>query len=981
MRIGTRISFGFAGVLALTGLVGGIGWTGLHGYDRGVADARLMTNLAHEASNVQIQFAVFERDGDQASLQATAGMLAKLIDHIGNTIPQASSEVATALRNIDAELKAYQATMAAYDRLHATMKLRQAHMQEVAERIRAIAADVNAGNEKLHQASVRELENVDVAQQTRRELRDQASLLIQNMLQARQGETVYRWQREPQAKAATLAAMKEIFLISVRMRKLAAGTNDETPVAKLAQSVNRYRKAFGDVFAAVEDGASSATADRGLDNVSKQMRVFVNTIAARQEAAYQHVATKALVARAAVGRAVQARADAQALVSQTANLQLAQGSFAAAPTADAAGRVAEALALAKATAARLSGSMTAESQAAAGLEGLLPAYEEAFAAYRQAVAGQIDARRRMSAAQANVVAICDAAIAEATSAMQALHRFGVTAIILCVLGALGAGTVISMVTARSITRPLRGLTHSVARLAKGDPAAVIPALERADELGDMARSMEVIRETGTAAVRAQETLENAGAAMIMVDPDGQITHANRAFKRLVETARNDVGAELSGFTAETIEGLALERFHNLPQLQPISLMALTSETSCLLAAAGRTFELQLNPVFSDGGGRLGTVIEWWDQSQRLQVERDVEAMINAAATGQFGQRLATAGLDGFLLVLSDSINRLVAAVDLGIKECVAMMAALATGDLTCAMRGDHHGAFGRLQDDSAAMQLALTGIVRRIHEASEALRQAADEIASGSTDLASRTDAQASFLRETAASMANVANMVKQNTAGAEKANDIAVSARSSANAGDALVGRAVAAMARIQTSSTRVTEIVDVIDDIAFQTNLLALNAAVEAARAGETGKGFAVVASEVRSLAQRSATASKQISELIAATVQEIGDGVDLVREVGDGLGSIRSAVNALADLVADIAAASQDQARRLAEVSEAVSSMDQVTQQNAALVEQTSASVRSQVDQVNQLKELLGFFRLGAEPNPTTKRAEDKGLRLAS
>jgi methyl-accepting chemotaxis protein len=257
------------------------------------------------------------------------------------------------------------------------------------------------------------------------------------------------------------------------------------------------------------------------------------------------------------------------------------------------------------------------------------------------------------------------------------------------------------------------------------------------------------------------------------------------------------------------------------------------------------------------------------------------------------------------------------------------------------------------------MRAELSSIVTNIRQASNLLSAAAAEIASGTSDLASRTEAQSASIVKTSASMIDLTKTVQRNTESAQEANRIASATRSAANSGHQLVSKAVDAMGGIQTSATKITNIVDMIDEIAFQTNLLALNAAVEAARAGEAGKGFAVVASEVRTLAQRSAEASKEISHLIDGTVGEIGNGVNLVQQVGGGLEKIVTSVNDLADLVSEITTASQDQAAWLTDMSRAVSEMGSMTDQNTALVEETMAAVQSQGQQVDELHRLVNFF----------------------
>jgi methyl-accepting chemotaxis protein len=259
-------------------------------------------------------------------------------------------------------------------------------------------------------------------------------------------------------------------------------------------------------------------------------------------------------------------------------------------------------------------------------------------------------------------------------------------------------------------------------------------------------------------------------------------------------------------------------------------------------------------------------------------------------------------------------------------------------------------------------------IVGSIMNSADSVAVSASEISAGSVDLSSRTEQQASSLEETAASMEQITGAVKQNTENASNANKLAANARDVADNGGKVVSDAVSAMATIETSSQKISDIISVIDEIAFQTNLLALNAAVEAARAGEAGKGFAVVASEVRALAGRSSSASKEIKALINESVTQVKGGTELVNKAGSTLKEIVSSVKQVADIVSEIAEASKEQSAGVDEINSAIAQMDQVTQQNAALVEQSTAAVKSLVSQANDLKKLIEFFKVNERKNST-------------
>ena len=283
--------------------------------------------------------------------------------------------------------------------------------------------------------------------------------------------------------------------------------------------------------------------------------------------------------------------------------------------------------------------------------------------------------------------------------------------------------------------------------------------------------------------------------------------------------------------------------------------------------------------------------------------------------------------------------------------------------------------FGQLLEALKAMDGQISHTVRRIRTSTESVTVASREIASGNTDLSARTEQQAASLEETAASMTQLTETVKQNADNAQQANTLATKATDMADAGNDAVQGMVETIGRISGSSTKISEITGVIEGIAFQTNILALNAAVEAARAGEQGRGFAVVASEVRSLAQRSATAAKEIKELIDSSVAMIQDGERQAGEVRMSMGDVKQAIKQVSDIVGEIAAASEEQRRGIEQVNQAVVQMDDVTQQNAALVEQAAAAAQSLEEQANSLTGAVSAFVLDDTGSPTSQMVGPK------
>ncbi|QBE66410.1 methyl-accepting chemotaxis protein [Pseudoduganella lutea] len=296
-----------------------------------------------------------------------------------------------------------------------------------------------------------------------------------------------------------------------------------------------------------------------------------------------------------------------------------------------------------------------------------------------------------------------------------------------------------------------------------------------------------------------------------------------------------------------------------------------------------------------------------------------------------------------------------------VAEAVRIAETVAGGDLTAQIVTTRQDEMGRLLGALGGMTAALTGTVRTVRDSTDAINTAAAEIASGNMDLSNRTEQQAASLEETASSMEELTSTVQQNADNARQANQLVVSAASHANEGGQVVSQVVETMGSIKESSSKIVDIIGVIDGIAFQTNILALNAAVEAARAGEQGRGFAVVASEVRNLAQRSASAAREIKELIYDSVEKVDAGSRLVDQAGTTMERIVTSVKQVADIMNEIASASQEQSSGIAQVNTTITTMDSATQQNAALVEEAAAAAASMRDQAQLLATAISVFRI--------------------
>ena len=385
-------------------------------------------------------------------------------------------------------------------------------------------------------------------------------------------------------------------------------------------------------------------------------------------------------------------------------------------------------------------------------------------------------------------------------------------------------------------------------------------------------------------------------------------------------------------------------------------------TAELLAALGKddvdgVFKLAANSLYPS----IDPLAEVVDKLALLQLEG--AAAEYAAAQKLYGVVLwTTLAISGTVLVVAALASAsLVRSLTAGIDMAVKVAQTVAAGDLSSRIVVDRRDEIGTMLEALRQMNGSLVAIVGDVRNASESIATGSSQIAHGNTDLSQRTEEQASNLEETAASMEQLTATVKHNADTARRASELAEGASMVAAQGGEVVGQVVATMDGITDSSRRITEIIGVIDGIAFQTNILALNAAVEAARAGEQGRGFAVVAGEVRSLAQRSATAAKEIKVLIGESVGKVENGTRLVADAGRTMGDIVDQVRRVSTLITEISDASAEQSRGIGQIGDAVAQLDQVTQQNAALVEESAAAAESLRIQADSLAKTVATFRL--------------------
>ncbi len=509
-------------------------------------------------------------------------------------------------------------------------------------------------------------------------------------------------------------------------------------------------------------------------------------------------------------------------------------------------------------------------------------------------------------------------------------------------------------------RPIHRMTAAVQRLVAGE-AVEVPGAERGDEIGVLARSMTAIYDTAVAARRIRAAVDGFNTALMVVDTDFTITYVNPALQTALARSSEYWRTRAPSVDFNNLVGVNIDVFHKSPAHQRGQLQSLSGELTGSVNFDDRTFVLRMTPIVDTQGKRIGYAAQWEERTEALVVERQIAGIIEAVAGGDFSKRLSIASDEKFVNDVAAGMNRLCEIVDGFLADLDRTMSAMAEGDLTKRIETDYSG---RLGEVAAAVNQSIASLGRLVHEITAtagAINLSTGEIAEGAGQLSALTEGQASSLEQTAATMEEMAATVKSNAESAAKANALASETARRAERGQDVVMETTTAMNRIKDSAHKISEIISVIDGIAFQTNLLALNAAVEAARAGDAGRGFAVVAAEVRTLAQRSSQAAKDIAGLIGESTGHVTDGVRLTETAGEALRDIVEGIVAVAKTIDDISAASREQSAGVDEIAQTVNHLDSTTQQNATLADQSAATARTLAGQAQKLAETVQAFRV--------------------
>ncbi len=512
-----------------------------------------------------------------------------------------------------------------------------------------------------------------------------------------------------------------------------------------------------------------------------------------------------------------------------------------------------------------------------------------------------------------------------------------------------------------ITTPLSTMTSLIQKFSTGDTKIVVTGQNRKDEIGNMARALDIIRKSGVEAIQLKNALNTVSSGILIADAKGKIIYVNIATTNIFKRHENLLQHELSEFKVREPIDQSINNLNRNDAKAGTNLSDVQSKTEYTLTYPGCVLRIIANPIKNDLGEFLGVVVELSDQTDEAHIQAEVEQLVQSANDGNLGIRIDENNKHGFMLGLSTGMNSLMNTIEQAVGDMVTMFAGLSKGDLRVRIQGNYKGIFEKLKSDANETADQLNQTISKIINSTREITGAVAEIAEGTQDLSVRTEQQACSLEETSASMEELSSTVHQNADNSKQASQLANTSNQIATNSGKIVFDAVAAMERIEESAGKISDIIVVIDEIAFQTNLLALNASVEAARAGEAGKGFAVVAEEVRTLAGRSAQAAKQIKSLITDSNHHVRDGAKLVNQAGSSLNQILDSVKHVATLITDISLASGEQSSGIEQINIAVSQMDEMTQSNAALVQETTAAAQSLSEQAEQLRDMVNYFKI--------------------
>ncbi|MBX2855198.1 MAG: HAMP domain-containing protein [Rhodobacteraceae bacterium] len=509
----------------------------------------------------------------------------------------------------------------------------------------------------------------------------------------------------------------------------------------------------------------------------------------------------------------------------------------------------------------------------------------------------------------------------------------------------------------NISVSIRSFSSSMKSIADGNLDVVISGLGRKDEIGDMAQALDLFRQAACQQIAVKAAINASTSPLLVVDGDGCEIARNPAFDNLSRSIDIPaIASERGGWCFAPFIRL-LEEAKAAGRLNKKHDGTLAAETD----VGDSILEVKLVEFGENNEGLEGIALEIADVTSIRKLEQDVIKVIESLEAGQFDSRVSSIDDLGFTSFVAKGLNRQMDTIAVFMEELAVALKAMESGDLTKGMNGEFVGEFKLARDGFNESLGNIRNILQQVTGATDDVRAQAAPLASASQDLASRAESQAATLEETSATMDEIESSIRRDADTAEQVASLSTETTQLAEAGGRVVEDTIDAMNRIEESAHRISDIVGVIDGLAFQTNLLALNAAVEAARAGESGKGFAVVASEVRSLAQSSSDAARDIRDLIAVSSGHVGDGARLVHQTGDALKSLVSAARNVGDKIVEMSANQRQQTSSVREITNAIRHLDEITQSNAAMADQSASASKTLISSSDDLSQQVQLFKV--------------------
>jgi methyl-accepting chemotaxis protein len=470
------------------------------------------------------------------------------------------------------------------------------------------------------------------------------------------------------------------------------------------------------------------------------------------------------------------------------------------------------------------------------------------------------------------------------------------------------------------------------------------------------------RRSANSMARIKMALDEVTTPVTLSNSQREFIYMNKSATALWKRMESEIAKRIPGYTLESMYGTSLSTYLETAEDraafgEPTKEVKITN-----LNLGGRKIQVTIVSIFDERDFYIGRATQWADRTTELVLEEQISTIVSAAVTGNFHGRIETQTSNMFFKQLIEGLNLLLQTCERSYRDMANTFDALSRGDLSQTITNEYTGEFENIKNNANNTLYKLTEIVESIKDITRIVKDGSVEIALSSSQLATRTNSQAAAIEETAASMHELDSTVDSNTENANNVNDFVIGASNNATRGVDVIRRVVTTMEDIRESSRKVVDIISVIDGISFQTNILALNAAVEAARAGEQGRGFAVVATEVRSLAQRAAAAAGEIKTLINDSVEKIEDGSKLVVDAGHTMEDIVGSIRTVTEMIGQISAASTEQSQGIRQANQAISNLEETTQQNAILVEQSAVTSDSLKSQATNLAKAVDYFKIG-------------------